>query len=115
MIVRFPSAEVIATVARTYADRVRGLIGAPGLPEGQGMLFDMGGMSAWMMTMRGVTFPLDMIFIDDESSVIGIVAMAAPGSPGPYGIRAPSRYVLEVPGGWAARHHVRPGDRVTFA
>jgi uncharacterized membrane protein (UPF0127 family) len=115
MLIRFPHAEVIAVTARTYAERVKGLVGARELADGYGMIFDMGAMGSWSMTMAGVFFPLDMIFMDDEPAVVGIVPSAPPNSRGPYGVQTSSRYVLEAPGGWAARYKVRVGDRVTFA
>lgn len=115
MIIRFPRTEVIAVTARTSAERSKGLTGVRGLTDGYGMFFDMDGIAAWGMTMMGVMIPLDMIFFDEEPSVVGIIQSATPNSRGPYGAVVPWRYVLEAPGGWAGRYKVRVGDRVTFA
>jgi len=114
MIVRFPHAEVLVEIARTPEQLSRGLSGRPGLPEDHGMLFDMGSSAAWPFTMRGVSFPLDMLFLDEGRAVVGLIAGATPNTEGPYVVRAPSRWVVEVPGGWAERHGVDLGDRVSF-
>jgi uncharacterized membrane protein (UPF0127 family) len=113
MLLRFPTAEITVDVARTRDQHTRGLAGCAHLPEHRGMLFEMGITSVWPFTMRGVSFPLDMIFVDGSGVVVGIVESAPPGGIGPYGIHTPSRWVLEANGGWARRHGVKIGDRMS--
>jgi uncharacterized membrane protein (UPF0127 family) len=64
--------------------------------------------------MKNTLIPLDMIFIDDGGRVAGIVREAEPLTLTPRTPGVPARFVLEVRGGWAARHGVAPGDRVRF-
>jgi uncharacterized membrane protein (UPF0127 family) len=45
---------------------------------------------------------------------VGIVANAEPYSERPVGPDAPALYVLEVNGGFCARHGVHAGDRMSF-
>jgi hypothetical protein len=55
-----------------------------------------------------------MIFIADDGRIAGIVVRATPGDLSPRSAGGPSRYVLEVNGGWAEAHGVAAGDRVRF-
>jgi uncharacterized protein len=75
------------------------------------MLFDMSCTSVYRFWMQNVHVPLDMIFLSEASVVVGIVHQAAPMDPTLRGVAAPSRYVLEVPGGWCVRNGVRAGQR----
>src|SRR5207244_3175579 len=43
---------------------------------------------------------------------VALEIATTPLSTAPLGVDGPSRYVLEVPGGWAARRGVAPGDHV---
>lgn len=60
--------------------------------------------------MRGTFVPLDMIFLDEDLAVVGIVEDARPLTLGPYGVLHPSKYVLEVNAGWARTHRIEVGD-----
>jgi len=108
VVVRFPDAgaRVLATRARDFG---RGLQGCTFLPEGYGMLFDFGEDAAHGLWMRGVHVVLDAVFFSDR---VVAVATMVPMTDDVH--RAASRYVLEVPGGWAERNGVRVGQRVVF-
>ncbi len=102
---------VAVEIADDDAKRQRGLMFRRELADDRGMIFvfdDEGEHSFWM---KDTLIPLDMIFIDEGGRVTGIVARAQPLSLDPR-TGGPSRYVLEVPAGWAARRGVKPGDRV---
>ena len=78
------------------------------------MLFLFSERTDHVFWMKNTLIPLDMLFIDEAGVVAGVVADAAPltltpRTPGPDVL---ARYVLEVRGGWAARHGVAPGARV---
>lgn len=98
-------------LADTPEKRERGLMFRKELADGQGMLFlfdEEGEHSFWM---KDTLIPLDLIFVDSAGTVTGIVARARPLTLEPRS-GGPSRMVLEVPGGWAAAHGVRVGDRM---
>jgi uncharacterized membrane protein (UPF0127 family) len=105
------SHRVDVELADTEQKRERGLMFRKELPDGRGMLFlfdEEGEHGFWM---KNTLIPLDLIFVDSAGRVTGIVAQARPldlqsRSGGP------SRMVLEVPGGWAAAHGVKAGDRM---
>ena len=105
---------VTVELARTEAEQDRGLMYRRELAEDAGMLFIFAEAAPRTFWMKNTLIPLDMLFIDDAGVVAGLVRQAqpltlTPRGPGP-GIRA--RFVLEVAGGWAARHGVEAGARV---
>jgi uncharacterized membrane protein (UPF0127 family) len=104
---------VAVEVVRTDADRARGLMYRTALAEGAGMLFVFEETGEHAFWMKNTLIPLDMIFIDDSGRVTGVVERATPGSLEPRS-GGPSRYVLEVNGGWAAARGVAAGDQVRF-
>jgi uncharacterized protein len=112
--VRVGGAALQADVAETAAAREHGLSGRARLPEGRGMLFvyhDHAERSYWM---KGMRFPIDIVWID-RGKVIGIErdAPVPQGGDFPlYSSRGPADRVLEVPAGWTARHGVDRGARV---
>jgi uncharacterized protein len=115
VIVYFPSGvSVRAEVARTPAEIELGLMYRKSVPEGTGMLFDMGQTGMYRFWMKNTLVPLDMIFLDAAGVIVGIVANAKPLDPTMCGVQSTSRYVLEVPDGWAARQRVAVGQRATM-
>ena len=115
-VIRGPGAavEVSLEVAATPAERERGLMYRSSLAEGRGMLFVFDEDRNYSFWMKNTLIPLDMIFISADHRIVGVRANATPLSTASIGVGAPSRYVLEVPGGWAARHGIAPGDRVAL-
>jgi uncharacterized protein len=111
--VYFPTgARVLAEVVSRPEEIYRGLMYRQVVSEGTGMLFDMGSVAQHRFWMKDTLVPLDMLFLDPGMTVVGIVESATPYDHTLRGVKAPSRYVLEVPGGWCARHGVRTGQRV---
>jgi uncharacterized membrane protein (UPF0127 family) len=80
----------------------------------EGMLFVFQESTDHSFWMKNTLLPLDMIFIDERREVAGVVERATPLSTEPRSVGRPSRFVLEVNGGFAAAHGVRVGDLVRF-
>jgi uncharacterized membrane protein (UPF0127 family) len=99
-------------VADTDAARTKGLMFRAALAEGDGMLFVFDDSREHGFWMKNTFIPLDMIFIGEDRRVVGVHAEAVPQSTDTISVGVPSRYVLEVPGGWAARHGIAAGARV---
>ena len=100
-------------VARSRADKLKGLQGRSGLSENQGMLFVFDPPERAGVGMQGVCFPLSVGFIAPDGQLAAIVELAAEQSevciaPVPVGA------FLEVPQGWFARRGVAPGCRVSY-
>jgi uncharacterized membrane protein (UPF0127 family) len=105
---------VTVELARTDPERARGLMHRTALAPDAGMLFLFDETSQHDFWMKNTLIPLDMIFISEDGRVTGVVARAVPGDLTPRTAGGPSRYVLEVNGGWAEAHAVGAGDRVRF-
>jgi uncharacterized membrane protein (UPF0127 family) len=99
-------------IVSTPAARSKGLMYRTALADDQGMLFVFDETSDHGFWMKNTFIPLDMIFIDETLAVVGVHENAVPQSTRNVSIGRPSRYVLEVPGGWSARHGISAGARV---
>lgn len=106
--------RVEVEVAATPESRARGLMWRKELPAGKGMLFIFPEDAVQGFWMRNTLIPLDMLFIDSKGRVVGIVENAEPRSLKSRGVGAPSKYVLEVPGGWTQKAGVLTGSTVEF-
>ena len=113
--VRINGAEVRAELAEGEPARERGLSGRAGLAEGRGMLFVYGDHIERTYWMKGMRFPIDIVWID-RGRVTGIERnLPVPQGHVPlYSSRGPADRVLEVPAGWTGRHGVEPGDQVSI-
>ena len=80
-----------------------------------GMLFVFDRDEVRSFWMRRTLVPLDILFVDAEGVVVGIVAQAQPLTDTPRRVDAASRYVLELAGGWCADHSVSAGDRLDLS
>ncbi len=102
-------------VAETRQQKVVGLSETPSLRNGSGMLFPYEQASEHTYVMRGMDFPLDIVFIGADGRINAIESAPAPG-PSEDGddIRrtGTGEYVLEVPRGWMDRHGIDVGHRV---
>jgi len=102
-------------VARTEAEKVRGLSGRDRLAPDRGMLFVYEAPVRPLIWMRGMRFPLDILWIRD-GRVVDLVRGAkapAPGeAPQEFAPREDAQYVLEVPAGFVERQGIAVGDRV---
>ena len=106
------SVSLTLELAATPAARRQGLMGRQALAPGQGMLFDFGRDEALAMWMKNTLIPLDMIFISDEGEVTQLVTHATPLSEALIYAKQPSRYVIELGAGEAARLRIEPGTRL---
>jgi uncharacterized membrane protein (UPF0127 family) len=107
-------ASVSVEVADTRTKREVGLMYRKQLDETAGMIFVFPAPAALSFWMKNTQIPLDMLFADDKGAIVGIVADAEPYTLTPRTVDAQAQYVLEVNGGFCARHHVSVGDRLEF-
>lgn len=106
--------RVEVELARTDAEQARGLAGRHYVRRGHGMLFVYPQSAHRQFWMRNTYVPLDMIFIGADRHVVGVVANAPPLTRELRAVEGDSQYVLEVGGGFAARHAIGPGTAVRF-
>jgi uncharacterized membrane protein (UPF0127 family) len=95
-------------------ERQRGLMFREHMDADAGMIFLFERPQQLSFWMHNTLLPLDMIFIRDDMSILGVVENATPRTDDPRQVPGLSQYVLEVNAGYAARHGVRAGQRVRF-
>jgi uncharacterized protein len=92
----------------------RGLMFRRSLEPDSGMIFVFPTTEERAFWMHNTLIPLDIIFLDEARTVVGVVADATPQTDTPRTPHKPSRYVVEVAGGEAAVHAVGPGTHAVF-
>lgn len=112
------NAKITAEVADTQAKRKKGLGGRETLASDEGMLFvfeDKGKHSFWM---KGLTFPLDFIWIEGNK-VAGVLENVPPPARGQtdeslpiYQSQEDIDKVLEVRAGTVGKFNIKAGDPV---
>jgi uncharacterized membrane protein (UPF0127 family) len=107
--------RVRVEIARSEAERQRGLMYRQSLEPGRGMIFLWDRPERLKFWMKNTYIPLDMVYIAADKHVVYVEENAEPlttGTRGPDG--EDSQYVLEVPGGWARAHGIERGVPVKF-
>ncbi len=95
--VRISNKEWLANLAEDPWELVQGLGGIPEIPQGTGMLFDLGFEQAITVTTEPMLFPLDIAFLSESLAITEIYRDVQPG----YHVNStlPARYFLEVNAG----------------
>jgi hypothetical protein len=101
-------------VADTPAKRTMGLQYRKELGSDRGMIFLFPSEAPQSFWMKNTPIPLDMIFINRERKIVGIVEQTVPFSLDSRSVGVPSQFVLEINGGLAKRHGLQAGDSVRF-
>jgi len=93
----------------------RGLMYRRNLADDKGMLFAWSQPAIQSFWMRNTCLALDMLFIDREGFVAGIIENIPTLNDEGRSIDCPVPYVLEVTAGWSRKHGVTAGQRVEIA
>jgi len=99
-------------LARTESERAKGLMFREKLEKGSGMLFIFEKPEIQTFWMKNTYIPLDMIFIDSDLRIAGIIENAEPLTLTPRKISKKSQYVLEVEGGFCQKYNIESGMKV---
>jgi uncharacterized membrane protein (UPF0127 family) len=121
LIVHVGAGTFTVEVADDTAERAAGLSGRDFLAQDSGMWFaylDSGPRSFWM---RGMRFPIDIVWIDSSMKVVGITKNAPVPLPDAltndlphYTHRGPIMYVLEINAGLAHDWNIEVGTLVAL-
>ncbi len=111
-----PDGEELASfyleLAVSRQEQRRGLMYREEMRDDWGMLFIYPSDRELSFWMRNTLIELDMIFIDGEGVVVGIVERAEPLTETPRSVDGLSRYVLEINGGLAGEVGIQAGSRM---
>jgi uncharacterized protein len=105
--------EFDVEVVASTRGRSRGLMFRDKVPDGQGMLFLFEKEAVHPFWMKNTLVALDIIFINEAYSIVGILHNAKPLNEESLSVGVASRYVLEVAGGSCARLGIHRGQTVT--
>lgn len=104
-------------IAESRQQKIVGLSETPTLRNGSGMLFPYDESGEHTYVMRGMDYPLDIVFVGGDGRINAIESAPAPG-PNQDGNdiqrTGTGKYVLEVPRGWTESHEIDIGHRVTI-
>ncbi|MFO0676719.1 MAG: DUF192 domain-containing protein [Polyangiaceae bacterium] len=103
-----------AELAKAPLETERGLMYRREMPEDEGMLFDLGPRREHAFWMHNTCIPLDMLFVDDDGFVVGILENVPTMNDEERKVNCPSAYVLETNAGWCRRHGVRAGQKLVL-
>ncbi len=94
--------------ATNFWSRGRGLVGSPPLSEGEGLLIEpCNSIHCFFMS-----FPIDVLYVDKESRVVGMDPAMRPWRVGK--IRWNAHSVIELPAGTLQRTGTAVGDRLSI-
>lgn len=113
--------SIVATISRTPEERKKGLGERESLEINKGMLFVFDTSDNWAIWMKGMKFPIDIIWIDENKKIVSIAqnVVTQPGKKDSelaiYKPSAPAKYVLEINAGLANANGLAAGDMVNFS
>jgi uncharacterized protein len=111
---RYATRRITLEIADEPEEHARGLMKRDALATDHGMLFIFPDTREHPFWMHETHFSLDIIFMDDNRKIVGIVRRAKPDSDEHLTVGKPSRYVLEVEGGLCDRVGITEGDVLEF-
>ena len=109
-----PAETIDIEIAETNEARQRGLMFRQEMRYDRGMLFIFEQSDPSGFWMKNTPLPLDIMFVDEDSTIINIARRTTPYSEENIYPEGPKRYVVEVRGGFSAMHGIEPGMTVRW-
>ena len=105
------NAKMQVELADTPEKMALGLSGRKSLDENNGMLFVFEEPDFHSFWMRGMKFPIDIIWFDENRKVVDYMKNTPPDSyPTAFKPESRAKYVLETNSGWADTNNIKIGD-----
>lgn len=102
-------------IAKTKQDRIKGLSGRLELERGNGLLFDFETSDHHGIWMKDMNFPIDIIWLDSLLQIVHIEHNVSPDTyPEEFKPNKKSKYVLELPAGFAKGNAISIHDQATI-
>lgn len=105
-----------ARVAKTDAAREKGLGDTTTLADNEAMILAFATDDQWQIWMKGMRYPLDIVWLDKDKAVVYIVKNAPyeEGELARYKPTALARYVVELPAGTVDKKRISIGKHASF-
>ena len=101
-------------IADTDYDVQTGLMYRDSMKDNQAMLFVFQDLRPRSFYMKNTKFALDIIYLDDNQTIVSIQKNAQPLDESSLPSNAPAQFVLEVNAGLSDRWQLEVGDRMTY-
>ncbi len=108
------SVPIDVEFALTEEEHEQGLAGRNTLGDHEGMLFLFAEDDYHPFWMKDTLIPLDLLYADRNGSIVTVHQNLFPHAETIYYPTRPSRIVVEVPGGFVARHGINVGDTIRW-
>lgn len=105
----------LVELAKTTAEREKGLMYRTYLEQGQGMLFIFEKEGIYPFYMKNTLIPLDIIWMDAEGKVVFMSQNTQPCKVADclaINPETPAKYVLEINAGLAEKTGIKPGSKL---
>lgn len=106
--------EFKVEVADSEPEHTRGLMFRKELGNREGMIFVYDVEKIQTFWMKNTYIPLDMLFIDKNKKIVGILKNIPPLNEEKRSVEIPSQYVLELKAGTSDELKILEGDTVSF-
>ena len=99
-------------LAQTEYEIQTGLMYRPSMLNNQGMLFIFPEAAPRAFYMKNTLMPLDIIFFDEDSTLVSIQHNAKPFNEASLPSEAPAQFVLEINAGLSKAWQLQKGDKI---
>lgn len=107
--------KIIVEIAKNSEEFDKGLAGRPCITADQGMFFAFNRAGHYPFWMKGMKFPIDIIWITSAHRVAAIEVNESPNTyPDKFVNKTPAQYVLELRANRSTELHMSIGTSVTF-
>ena len=113
--IKIAGQSIKVELAISPSELEKGLSGRAVLNKNEGMLFIFEQNGKYPFWMKGVNFPIDIVWIGEDQKIVYIKKDAKPENyPETYAPDADALYVLEVVAGFSVNNNLKEGDSVEF-
>lgn len=113
--IKTPNGNIFLKIATSSEDLEKGLSGTESIPNDQGMLFAFSEPDKRGFWMLDMSFPIDIVWVDENKTVIGITPNLSPDTyPNIFFPPGPIMYAIELNAGYAEKNGIATGTPLTF-
>ncbi|MCE7043061.1 DUF192 domain-containing protein [Dyadobacter sp. CY312] len=106
--------KIDVEIAENDAERNKGLMYRPYIPDSTGMLFIFPEPRELGFWMKNTQIPLDIMYVDANKKIISIQKHTKPFSEESLPSNGVAQYVVEVNAGFSDRNDIKTGDVISF-